>query len=88
MQPVVAAEHPVFAEVTQIFRAVLNQPELELTPRSTADDVMGWDSMTHIALVVEAECRFGVEFQIAEVEALQSVGELIRAIEAKRALAA
>jgi acyl carrier protein len=81
-------EHGVMAAVTQIFRAVLNQPDLELTPRSTADEVPGWDSMTHIAVVVEAECRFGIEFRTTEVESLQSVGELVRAIEAKRALAA
>jgi acyl carrier protein len=81
-------EHPVMTEVTDIFRTVLNQPDLELTPRSTADDILGWDSMTHITLLVEAECRFGIEFQPAEVEVLLSVGELVRAIEAKRAATA
>lgn len=79
---------PVMAEVTDIFRAVLNQPDLELTPRSTADDIPGWDSMTHVTLLVEAECRFGIEFVASEVETLQSVGEIARAIEAKRAATA
>ena len=41
--------------------------------------------MAHIALVVEAECRFGITFQAAEIEALQRVGDLLRLIEAKRA---
>lgn len=83
----VAADRPLLAEITDIFRSVLHQPELELSPRSTADEVLGWDSMAQIAVVVEAECRFGIEFQTTEVEALHSVGELVRAIEAKRALA-
>lgn len=83
----VVAEPPVMAELTEIFRSVLHQPELELTLRSTASEVPGWDSMAHVAVVVEAECRFGIQFQTEEVEALQSVGELVRAIEAKRALA-
>jgi len=81
-------DRPVMAEVTDIFRAVLNQPDLELTPRSTADDIPGWDSMTHVTLLVEAECRFGIEFLTSEIETLQSVGEITRAIEAKRAAAA
>ena len=81
-------DRPVFAEVTDIFRAVLNQPDLELTPRTTADDIPGWDSMIHVTLLVEAECRFGIEFQPFEIETLQSVGEIARAIEAKRATAA
>jgi len=80
-------DRPVIAEVTDIFRAVLNQPDLELTPRSTADDIPGWDSMTHVTLLVEAECRFGIEFQATEIEALQNVGEMVRAIEAKRSAA-
>jgi acyl carrier protein len=79
---------PVMAEVTEIFRAVLNQPDLELTPRSTADDIPGWDSLTHVTLLVEAECRFGIEFVASEIETLLSVGEIARAIEAKRAAAA
>jgi acyl carrier protein len=83
MPSIAAADHPVLAGVTEIFRSVFNDPGLELTPRSTADEVPGWDSMTHITLIVEAECRFGILFQAAEIEALHSVGELVRAIEAK-----
>ncbi len=83
MPSIAAAEHPVLAGVTEIFRSVFNDPSLELTSRSTADEVPGWDSMTHITLIVEAECRFGILFQAAEIEALHSVGELVRAIEAK-----
>jgi len=88
MPSTVTIDRPVMAEVTDIFRTVLNQPDLELTPRSTADDIHGWDSMTQVILLVEAECRFGIEFQPIEVEALQSVGEMVRAIEAKRTSAA
>lgn len=82
------AERPVFAELVDIFRAVLGDPGLELTPHTTADDVPGWDSMAHITLIVEAECRFGVQFQIAEIESLQNLGELVQAIETKRVRAA
>ena len=74
---------PVLAGVTEIFRTVFKDPDLELTPRSSADEVPGWDSMTHISLIVEAECRYGILFQAAEIESLNTVGELVRAIEAK-----
>jgi acyl carrier protein len=81
----VATEQPVLAGVTEIFRSVFNDPGLELSARSTADEIPGWDSMAHITLIVEAECRFGIQFQTAEIESLYSIGELVRAIEAKRA---
>ena len=53
----------ILAEVTDIFRTVLKDPCIELTPEMTGDDLPAWDSMNHIALVVEAECRFDIQFQ-------------------------
>lgn len=79
---------PVLAELTEIFRDLTRDPALEIAPEHTPDDIPGWDSMTHIAVIVELECRFGVQFRAAEMDSLHSIGELIRAVEAKRALAA
>jgi acyl carrier protein len=75
------------AEVTEILRDVLDDPSIELTTETVAGDVPGWDSMAHIALVVEVERRFGVTFQTAEIEGLHRVGDLVRLIEAKRGAA-
>ena len=85
--PQVASGGDVLAELTEILRSVLDDPALTVTRDTVAEDVPGWDSMAHIALVVEAECRFGITFQAAEIEALQRVGDLLRLIEAKRAAA-
>jgi len=74
------------AELTNIFRTVFEDPALELTLDMTSDDLPLWDSMNHITIVVESECRFGIEFQASEIEQLKSVGELVRLIQAKRAL--
>ena len=60
-----------------VFRQVLEDDSIELTPTTTAEDVEGWDSMSnHIFIVVELEKRFGVKFQAAEMEELKNVGEL------------
>lgn len=82
------AERPVFAEVVGMIHDVLGDSGVELTPNTTAEEVPGWDSMAHITLIVEAECRFGVQFQIAEIEGLHNLGELVQAIESKRPRAA
>ena len=82
--PSAIAASSVLADVTAIFRDLLHDPSLELTPGSSPDDVPGWDSMTHIALVVEAECRFGVQFRVGEIEGLHTVGDFVRSISAKR----
>jgi len=83
-----AADVPVLAELTDIFRDLLRDPELQLSEQSTPDDVPGWDSMTHIAVVVESECRFGVQFRTGEIEDLHSVGDLVRHIQMKQIHAA
>ena len=53
----------------------------------TSDDLPAWDSMNHITVVVEAECRFDIQFQPAEIEQLTTVRDLVRMIQAKRAQA-
>ena len=73
----------ILADVTDIARQVFEDSALDLTMESTSDDVPRWDSMSHIALVVECECRFGLRFQSMEIEDLRSVGELVRLIQAK-----
>lgn len=78
----------ILAEVTDVARQVFEDPALELTLDTTSDDVPHWDSMSHITLVVECECRFDVRFETMAIEELRSVGELVRLIEQKLALAA
>jgi acyl carrier protein len=82
-----AKHDAILAEVVDIFRTVFEDPTLELTPETTSDDLPSWDSMNHITIVVEAECRFDIQFRTAEIEQLKSVGELVQVIEAKCALA-
>ena len=72
-------------QLATIFRDVFDDPDLHLTPATTARDVPGWDSMNHITIVVAAERHFGVKFQTSEIETLQNVGELTRLIGAKLA---
>ncbi|GAC1340896.1 MAG: acyl carrier protein [Acetobacteraceae bacterium] len=66
----------IYDALNAVFRQVLEDDTIELTPTTTAEDVDGWDSMNHIFIVVELEKRFGVKFQAAEMEELKNVGEL------------
>jgi acyl carrier protein len=75
----------ILPELTQICRAVLDDPALTLTHETTADDVEGWDSMNHLTIVIEAERRFGIKFHTAEIEELRNVGDFVRLIGSKLA---
>ena len=68
-------------------RGVLRDADLELVPTSRFEDIPGWDSMHLIAVVVEIECRFGLVFDLEEIETLHDVGNLLRLTACKRATA-
>ena len=73
----------LYAGLSDIFRKVLDDDNIVLTPEMTAEDVEGWDSMNHIFVVVEIEKRFGVKFQAAEMEELKNVGDLAALVRKK-----
>jgi acyl carrier protein len=78
---------PLF-EIVVILRGLLRDADLELTPAMRFDDLTGWDSMDLITLVVEVECRFDIQFEMPDIDRLVTIGDLVRAISAKQALAA
>jgi acyl carrier protein len=76
-------QQAIYAGLTQIFRDVLADDAIELRPETTADDVEGWDSASHINILLAAEEQFGVRMSSAEIEKLTSVGALADLIAAK-----
>ena len=73
----------ILAEVREIITDVLGQPDLKIDPGTTAEDVEGWDSFSHINIVVAIEAHFGIKIHTAEIEELRNVGELVDIVEKK-----
>ena len=73
----------IYAQLTEIFRDVLDVDGLILTPELTAASVPEWDSFNHIHLIVAIEVRLGIKFRTAELESMESVGRLVDLIQAK-----
>jgi acyl carrier protein len=71
--------------LSQVFRDVFDDDELNITRQTTAKDVEGWDSLMHVTLVVNVERAFKLKFSSSEVAALQTVGELLDLINARSA---
>lgn len=70
--------------VNGIFQDVFSETNLTVGRQTTAADVEGWDSLTHINLIVAVEKEFRIRFTTAEVMRLKNVGELIDAILRKK----
>jgi len=75
------------AELQEIFRQVFDDPTIVLRDDMTAADIEGWDSVTHIDLLIAVERALGIKFATAEMSRLkepdQNIGSFIRMIESK-----
>jgi len=72
----------IIDELTGVFRQVFGDDELVVTRATTAADVEGWDSLTHVSLMLSIEKRFAIRFKSAQVASLENVGELADLVEA------
>ena len=73
----------ILAKVEEIFREELELDDLVLTDETTAEDVEGWDSLSHIQLVAAMEEAFDIEFSSREILSWDNVGDLIDSIQKK-----
>ncbi len=69
--------------LNQIFCEVFDDNDIELTSVMTADDVDGWDSLSHVNLIVTIETRFKIRFTQKELLTFKKVGDLMKSIESK-----
>ena len=69
--------------LTRIFREVIENESLELRDDMSAQDIPEWDSYVHIVLITAIEREFGVRFSGEEVQALGTIGDMLRLIAAK-----
>ncbi len=65
-----------YDQLNEVFREVFDDPSIELTPETTADDIEGWDSLSHVNLIVAIETRFNIRFTQKELLTFKNVGDL------------
>tara|TARA_Y100000780_G_scaffold132772_1_gene119381 strand:- start:90685 stop:90924 length:240 start_codon:yes stop_codon:yes gene_type:complete len=66
----------VMEKQTQILRDIFDSPELEVTEETSANDVDGWDSITHMQVIATLEKEFKIRFALGELQSLKNVGEM------------
>lgn len=67
----------------QAILAELKLDEFDLRDDTTADQVPGWDSLSHVRILTAVENAFGIRFRGLEVVRLKSVGELQALVDRK-----
>lgn len=73
----------IYNKLSEIFVDVLDLDGIELTDKSSADDIEEWDSLSHIQLVVAIEKAFRIKFTSKEIMSWNNVGEMVDTITTK-----
>ncbi len=74
----------LWEELNGIFRKVFENPAIRVEPQTTAADVDGWDSLSHVNLILAVESHFNVRFSQKEILRLRNVGDLANLISSKQ----
>ena len=73
----------ILQQVNGIFIDMLDDERIILSEATIARDVEGWDSLTHIQLVVAVEKHFKIRFASREIQGWGNVGAMVACIEGK-----
>jgi acyl carrier protein len=73
-------ETQICTRLQDIFVDVFDDDSIIVTPKLSAKDVDGWDSLTHIRLLLTIEKMFKIKFSTSEIGKLECVGDLVALI--------
>ena len=70
-------------ELKTVLLSVLQLDDWDIQDQTLASEIPGWDSLSHVNVIVAVERHFKVSFTTAEVLKLKSIGDLQRLVSAK-----
>ncbi len=70
-------------QLDPIFQQVFDDDAIHVTPATTADDVDGWDSLSHVNPILALETAFQECLSQKELLSFKNVGDLYHSINAK-----
>lgn len=69
--------------LNEIFCEVFDDDDIRIAPEMTANDVDGWDSLSHVNLILAIEIKFDLIFSHKELLTFRNVGDLMASISSK-----
>jgi acyl carrier protein len=76
-------DEEIYRKLTVIFRDVFDNDDLVARTELTAEDVPGWDSLSHVRLILTVVREFQTQFSAAEITELKNVGDLAALLKRK-----
>ncbi len=75
-------DQEILMKVNDLVSAILKR-KVELSPATTAADVDGWDSLSHMMIIDKIEKHFAIKFKLKEVMEFKNAGDLVACIQKK-----
>lgn len=73
----------IYVQLNEVFQDVFDDEDIIVNDATTAEDIEDWDSLEHINLIVAVEKKFGIKFNMGEVNKFNNVGEMVTSISEK-----
>src|SRR4030095_12159730 len=75
--------HMISDELKKVILNALNLDAWDIQDHTVAQEVPGWDSLTHVNVILAVEKHFGVSFKTREGLALKNLGDLQLLVDSK-----
>jgi acyl carrier protein len=71
----------LLSKIKESFIKILEHSNFELHETTTAEDVDGWESITHMLIMTDIEKSFNIKFKLMDLMSMENVGDLINTVE-------
>ncbi len=73
----------IIKKIELSFKKILQHDNFSLTIETTASDVDGWESITHMLIINDIEEHFNIKFKLIDLMKMENIGDLISAIKSE-----
>lgn len=73
-------EQQIYEKLNSIFSDYFKRDGFDLKPQTVATDIPGWDSMSHVQIIITVEKQMQLRFKHSEIANFDNVGDMVAAI--------
>ena len=71
----------ILEKVKESFIKILEHSNFDLAETTTANDVDGWESVTHMMIITDIEQAFSIKFKLMDLMNMDNVGDLVKTVQ-------
>lgn len=73
-------DQEILSNLSAIFAKIFMDETIQVSATTTAADILGWDSLSHVSLISQIEQHFNFQFDIDDIVSMKNVGDMVSII--------